>query len=138
MIRKYFPLFGLVAYFGLPQNLIKAIVDANQTRKDFIAQAILAKQPKVVGIHRLIMKTGSDNFRASAIQGVMKRIKAQGIKVVVYEPVLTKKRFLNSKVITELEEFKSLADVIVANRLTEELMDVKNKVYTRDIFGNDQ
>lgn len=127
----------LANYEKVPQNLIKAIVDANQTRKDFIAESILAKQPKVVGIHRLIMKAGSDNFRASAIQGVMKRIKAKGVKVVVYEPVLTKARFYNSKVIDCLEEFKAKSDVIVANRLVEELIDVKDKVYTRDIFGSD-
>ena len=128
----------LANYEKVPQNLIKAIVDANQTRKDFIAEAIIAKKPKVVGIHRLIMKAGSDNFRASAVQGVMKRIKAKGIKVVVYEPVLTEKRFFNSKVIKDLEEFKSMSDVIVANRLVEELLDVEEKVYTRDIFGNDK
>ncbi len=128
----------LANYEKVPQNLIKAIVDANQTRKDFIAEAILFKSPKVVGIHRLIMKTGSDNFRASAIQGVMKRIKAKGIKVVVYEPVLQQSKFYGSKVITDLEEFKKRSDVIVANRLVTELIDVKEKVYTRDIFGNDK
>ena len=128
----------LANYEKVPQNLIKAIVDANQTRKDFIAEAILFKSPKVVGIHRLIMKTGSDNFRASAIQGVMKRIKAKGIRVVVYEPVLQQSKFYGSKVITDLEEFKKRSDVIVANRLVTELIDVKEKVYTRDIFGNDK
>jgi UDPglucose 6-dehydrogenase len=124
-------------YFNVPNNIISAIVDANSTRKDFIADSIISKKPKVVGIYRLIMKTGSDNFRASSIQGIMKRIKAKGIKVVVYEPVLDKKRFFRSKVIKELSEFKAMSDVIVSNRMVDDLSDVVDKVYTRDLFGND-
>jgi UDPglucose 6-dehydrogenase len=124
-------------YFNVPNNIISAIVDANSTRKDFIADSIMSKKPKVVGIYRLIMKTGSDNFRASSIQGIMKRIKAKGIKVVVYEPVLDKKRFFRSKVIKELSEFKAMSDVIVSNRMVDDLSDVVDKVYTRDLFGND-
>ena len=127
----------LANYQDVPQTLIKAIVDSNTTRKDFVADAIIAKSPKVVGIHRLIMKAGSDNFRASAIQGIMKRIKAKGIKVIVYEPVIEKSKFFNSKVIKSLEEFKELSDVIVANRMVDELTDVSDKVYTRDLFGGD-
>jgi len=125
-------------YQDVPNALISAVVDANSTRKDFIADSIIAKQPKVVGVHRLIMKSGSDNFRASSIQGIMKRIKAKGIEVVIYEPVLTEQgenEFFHSKVISNLEEFKKLSDVIVANRMVDELQDVKDKVYTRDIFG---
>lgn len=127
----------LANYDQVPNNMIRAIVEANRTRKDFIANAIISKKPKVVGIYRLVMKAGSDNFRASAIQGVMKRIKAKGIKVVVYEPVLKDEHFYNSRVIVDMAEFKSLSDVIVANRLTDELLDVKGKVYTRDLFGSD-
>lgn len=127
----------LANFEAVPNNMIRAIVDANTTRKDFIANAILKRKPKVVGIYRLVMKTGSDNFRASAIQGVMKRIKAKGIKVVVYEPVLTQSEFFHSDVITDLEEFKRISDVIVANRLEDTLQAVEHKVYTRDIFRND-
>ncbi|SDK39021.1 UDPglucose 6-dehydrogenase [Ferrimonas sediminum] len=124
-------------YEDVPNNIISAIVDANRTRKDFVADAIIARKPKVVGVHRLIMKAGSDNFRASSIQGVMKRIKAKGIEVVVYEPVLKEAEFFNSRVINELEEFKKVSDVIVANRLTDDIKDVEAKVYTRDLFGSD-
>lgn len=127
----------LANYDQVPNNLIKAIVDANRTRKDFIAESILAYKPKVVGIYRLVMKSGSDNFRASAIQGVMKRIKAKGVEVVVYEPVLEESAFFGSRVIQDLEEFKQVADVIVANRPEDALSDVMGKVYTRDIFGGD-
>lgn len=127
----------LANYDEVPNNLIKAIVDANRTRKDFIAESILARSPKVVGIYRLVMKSGSDNFRASAIQGVMKRLKAKGVEVVVYEPVLKEEAFFNSRVISELNEFKAISDVIVANRLSDDLQDVAGKIYTRDLFGND-
>ncbi len=127
----------LANYDEVPNNLIKAIVDANRTRKDFIAESILARNPKVVGIYRLVMKSGSDNFRASAIQGVMKRLKAKGVEVVVYEPVLKEDAFFNSRVITELNEFKNISDVIVANRLSDELQDVSDKIYTRDLFRDD-
>lgn len=127
----------LANYRDVPQNLINAIVEANTTRKDFIAESILKLNPKIVGVHRLIMKTGSDNFRASSIQGIMKRIKAKGIEVIVYEPVLTEKTFFRSRVVNDLAKFKEEADVIVANRITDELQDVIEKVYTRDLFGND-
>ncbi|QKE33119.1 nucleotide sugar dehydrogenase [Vibrio fluvialis] len=124
-------------YAEVPNNIIGAIVDANTTRKDFIADSILKRNPKRVGIYRLVMKAGSDNFRASSIQGVMKRLKAKGIEVVVYEPVLKEKTFFNSLVLTDLEQFKSACDVIVSNRMVDEIRDVADKVYTRDLFGND-
>jgi UDPglucose 6-dehydrogenase len=127
----------LANYSEVPSNLIEAIVKSNSTRKDFIADSIIRKNPKIVGIYRLVMKTGSDNFRSSAIQGIMKRIKAKSIEVVIYEPVLNEDSFFNSKVIKDLEEFKQVSDVIVANRLNQNLEDVETKVYTRDIFGND-
>lgn len=127
----------LANYSEVPSNLIEAIVKSNSTRKDFIADSIIRKNPKIVGIYRLVMKTGSDNFRSSAIQGIMKRIKAKGIEVVVYEPVLDEDTFFNSRVIKDLSEFKKVSDVIVANRLSDILKDVEDKVYTRDIFGND-
>ncbi|MGJ0361376.1 nucleotide sugar dehydrogenase [Aliarcobacter cryaerophilus] len=127
----------LANYSEVPSNLIEAIVKSNSTRKDFIADSIISRNPKVVGIYRLVMKTGSDNFRSSAIQGIMKRIKAKGIEVVIYEPVLNEDTFFNSKVIKDLDEFKKVSDVIVANRLNENLKDLESKVYTRDIFGND-
>ena len=124
-------------YADVPNNIIGAIVDANRTRKDHIADMILSKNPKVVGINRLVMKSGSDNFRASSIQGIMKRIKAKGIEVVVYEPVLEEDNFFNSRVIRDFEEFKQISDVIVSNRLSDDLMDVEDKVYTRDLFNRD-
>ena len=127
----------LANYQEVPQNLIRAIVDANSTRKDFVALDIMKRHPKVVGIYRLIMKAGSDNFRASSVQGIMKRLKAKGIEVVVYEPVLTESHFFGSRVLTDLEDFKRQADVIVANRQTPDLADVVSKVYTRDLFGHD-
>lgn len=124
-------------YFAVPQNMIRAVVDANTTRKDFLAMDIVKRNPNVVGIYRLIMKSGSDNFRASSIQGIMNRIKAKGIEVVVYEPMLTENRFLNSEVIRDLDLFKARCDLIVANRRTADLADVEEKVYTRDMFGGD-
>ncbi|WP_287797144.1 nucleotide sugar dehydrogenase, partial [Idiomarina sp.] len=127
----------LANYDDVPQTMIKSIVDANRTRKDFIADQIIAKQPKVVGVYRLVMKSGSDNFRASAIQGIMKRIKAKGIEVVVYEPELKEDRFYNSRVINNLTEFKAVSEVILSNRLADDLKDVQAKVYTRDLFNND-
>ena len=127
----------LANYQDIPNNIIAAIVDSNSTRKDFIAESILKRNPKVVGIYRLVMKQDSDNFRASAIQGIMKRIKAKGIEVVIYEPSLKEDKFFNSKVILCLEEFKNISDVIVSNRMSEELNNVNDKVYTRDLFGSD-
>ena len=127
----------LANYSEVPSNLIEAIVKSNSTRKDFIADSIIAKKPKIVGVYRLIMKEGSDNFRSSAIQGIMKRIKSKGIEVVVYEPVLQEDEFFNSRVIKDLEEFKKISDVIVANRISEDLKDVLEKIYTRDIFNSD-
>ncbi len=127
----------LANYADVPSNMIEAIVKSNSTRKDFIADSILAKKPKIVGVYRLVMKSGSDNFRSSAIQGIMKRIKAKGVEVVIYEPVLQEDSFFNSRVIKDLDEFKKISDVIVANRLSESIMDVKEKVYTRDIFNSD-
>ena len=124
-------------YADVPNNIIEAIVDANRTRKDHIADMIMKRQPKVVGIYRLTMKTDSDNFRASSIQGIMKRLKAEGIEVVIYEPVLKEETFYNSKVIKNLDEFKAMCDVIVSNRLSKELSDVEEKVYTRDLFNRD-
>lgn len=128
----------LANYDSVPNNLIKAIVDSNRTRKDFIADSILAMKPNTVGVYRLVMKSGSDNFRASAIQGIMKRLKAKGIEVVVYEPVLQESEFFKSRVINNLEDFKRISDVIVTNRHSTDLDDVLDKVYTRDIFGGDE
>ncbi|NIH24499.1 nucleotide sugar dehydrogenase [Providencia heimbachae] len=127
----------LANYDDVPNNLINAIVESNRTRKDFISDAIIAKAPRKVGVYRLVMKTGSDNFRASAVQGIMKRIKAKGIEVVVYEPVLTEDDFFRSKVIRDLDTFKAESDIILANRMVPELEDVADKVYTRDLFGSD-
>ena len=128
----------LANYDSVPNNLIKAIVDSNRTRKDFIADSILAMRPNTVGVYRLVMKSGSDNFRASAIQGIMKRLKAKGIEVVVYEPVLNEPDFFKSRVVNDLEEFKRISDIIVTNRRSSDLNDVLDKVYTRDIFGGDE
>ncbi len=127
----------LANYSQVPQHLIRAIVDSNRTRKDYIAEQIIARNPRIVGIYRLVMKAGSDNFRASAIQGIMKRIKAKGIEVIVYEPVLDQPEFYRSEVVSDLRKFKQRADVIVANRLSEDLRDVADRVYTRDLFGAD-
>jgi UDPglucose 6-dehydrogenase len=127
----------LANYADVPQNLMRAIVDANSTRKDFVAFDILKRKPKVVGIYRLVMKAGSDNFRASSVQGIMKRLKAKGVEVIVYEPVLNEPHFFNSAVVNDLEAFKARSDLIVANRQTNDLRDVVEKVYTRDLFGSD-
>lgn len=124
-------------YNEVPNNIIQAIVEANRTRKDFIADTIVKKNPQVVGVYRLIMKAGSDNFRASSIQGIMKRVKAKGIEIVIYEPELTEKEFFRSRVVADLEEFKKISDVIVANRMHDDILDVKDKVVTRDLFGRD-
>ncbi|MBQ5789635.1 MAG: UDP-glucose 6-dehydrogenase, partial [Thermoguttaceae bacterium] len=127
----------LANYNDVPQNIISAIVAANGTRKDFIADQIIARNPKTVGVYRLTMKAGSDNFRQSSIQGVMKRVKAKGIEVVIYEPTMKEDRFFNSRVIRDLEEFKSVSDVIVANRYNDDIADVLDKVYTRDLYFRD-
>lgn len=127
----------LANYQDVPQNLIRAIVDSNATRKDFVSEDILRRNPKVVGVHRLIMKAGSDNFRASSVQGIMKRIKAKGVEVIVYEPALDASEFFHSRVFRDLDAFKAESDVIVTNRLTDEIRDVQHKVYTRDLFGSD-
>ncbi|MEN8838079.1 MAG: nucleotide sugar dehydrogenase [Celeribacter marinus] len=127
----------LANYSEVPQNLIRAVVDANRTRKDFLSDQIIAKRPKVVGVYRLVMKAGSDNFRQSSIQGIMKRIKAKGVEVIVYEPVMKENEFFNSRVIRDLDAFKAEADLIIANRITDDIADVVDKVFTRDLFGAD-
>jgi UDPglucose 6-dehydrogenase len=123
-------------YKDVPNNLIHAIVDANSTRKDFIADSIIKKNPKIVGIYRLVMKSGSDNYRSSSVQGIMKRIKAKGIEIIIYEPLL-EKDFFHSKVINDLKKFKKLSDIIIANRMNDEIRDVEEKIYTRDLFNSD-
>ena len=127
----------LANYQDVPQTMIGAVVEANSTRKDFISQEILSRNPKTVGVYRLVMKSGSDNFRASSVQGIMKRLKAKGIEIVIYEPVLKQDEFFQSRVISDLQEFKQISDVIIANRRSEYLLDVEDKIYTRDLFGND-
>ena len=127
----------LANYDTVPQNVIRAVVDANSTRKDFLADQIIKKKPKIVGVYRLVMKAGSDNFRQSSVQGLMKRIKAKGIEVIVYEPTLCDKNFYNSPVETDLSVFKCQADIILSNRFVDELADVQHKVFTRDLFGED-
>lgn len=127
----------LANYSEVPQNLIRAIVDANRTRKDFLAEQIIARRPSIVGVHRLVMKAGSDNFRQSSVQGIMKRIKAKGIEVIVYEPAMEADEFFNSRVVRDLEAFKAESDIIMANRMTDDLADVADKVFTRDLFGGD-
>jgi UDPglucose 6-dehydrogenase len=127
----------LANYQDVPQNLINAIVDSNTTRKDFVAASIVKRNPRIVGIHRLVMKSGSDNFRSSSIQGIMKRIKAKGIEVIVYEPALKEAEFFHSRVVNDLAQFKKESDIIVANRITDDIRDVSDKIYSRDLFGKD-